>query len=173
MKEIWKDIDNYEGYYQVSTVGRVRSLARNTHNQYKNGKIMTLVSNNKGYPMVGLCKNKTYRRYLVSRLVAQAFIANPNNLPQVNHKDENPLNNRVDNLEWCTRIYNMNYGTQTKRAHDKTKIKVKQYTLDGTFIRTWDSIREAGLFYKTSHISDCCNGIRKQTKGYIWKYNNK
>jgi len=175
MQEIWKDIKGYEGLYQVSNYGRVKSLPKNTKNQFKNGLLLTPILNNKGYYMIGLYKNRKCKHYLISRLVAQTFIANPNNFPMVNHKDENPKNNYVENLEWCDRLYNMNYGTQKQRAHDKTKIKINQYTLDGKYIKTWNSITEANNFYKTSHISECCNSKskRKSTKGYLWGYVNK
>ena len=108
-KEIWKDIDGYEGLYQVSNLGRVKSLHHNKE------KILKGSYNSKGYYFVKLCKNGISKSIFVHRLVAQEFIPNPDNLPIVNHKDENPRNNNVDNLEWCTQKYNANYGTVRER----------------------------------------------------------
>lgn len=112
MKEIWKDIDeikgiDYTGLYQVSNLGRVKGL--------KNKHILKQRLKNNGYCVLTLCKENKPKTYLVHRLVAEAFIPNPNNYPQVNHKDEDKTNNCVDNLEWCTKEYNMNYGTLIER----------------------------------------------------------
>lgn len=103
--EEWKDITGYEGLYQVSNLGRVR----------RSGKILKGGYNNKGYHTINLCKNGISKSFFVHRLVAIAFIPNPNNFPIVNHKDENPKNNCVDNLEWCTKSYNATYGTAKER----------------------------------------------------------
>ena len=113
--EEWKSIPGYEGLYEVSNLGRVRSVERcDRFNRKIVSKILkpNYVS---GYLRVGMYKNKTFKYYLIHRLVAQAFLPNPDNLPQVNHKDEDKSNNRVDNLEWCDRSYNMNYGTVQQR----------------------------------------------------------
>ena len=120
MEEIWKDIVGYEGLYQVSNFGRVKSLAK-----YKNGnggskfwrkeRILKPANTGRGYLMVVLIKEKKRTTYILHRLVAQAFIPNPNNLPQINHKDENKTNNVVSNLEWCDNKYNSNYGTRNVR----------------------------------------------------------
>ena len=120
-REIWKDIRGYEGKYQVSNIGNVRSL------NYRGvkGKVKRLKTecNNCGYILVFLYKECKPKGYSVHRLVAEAFIPNPNNLPQVNHKDENKANNCVWNLEWCTREYNRNYGTCPQRVSDGNKGK--------------------------------------------------
>lgn len=122
MEEIWKPVLGYEGLYEVSNLGRVRSVDRSvTYNNGQihlhKGKLLSPGKTNKlGYLQVALCKNGSIKHKLVYRLVAEVFIPNPDNLPQVNHKDENPLNNCVDNLEWCTSEYNINYGTRTQRA---------------------------------------------------------
>jgi hypothetical protein len=110
--EIWKDIPEYEGLYQVSNFGNVKSL-----NYKRSGKekILKPQPNNKGYLRIGLSKNGNSTLFFVHRLVASVFLKNDNNLPIINHKDENPLNNHVDNLEWCTHEYNMNYGTCKER----------------------------------------------------------
>lgn len=169
MKEIWKDIEGFEGLYQVSNMGRVRSLRRN---------IILKNRITSGYEMVLLYTNNIRKNYLVHRLVAHAFIPNPNNLPQVNHKDENKTNNCVDNLEWCDGKYNTNYGTGNKRRaqkqlNNKNKSKVVlQYSLDGTFIKEWKSTMavERNLGFCQSSISECCRNIRKTAYSYIWKY---
>lgn len=117
MKEMWKDIPGYEGLYQVSNLGNIRSL------KYAGGNKVKLLkqATTNGYKQVQLSKNGKGKNHLVHRLVAIAFIPNPNNLPVVNHKDENPSNNNVDNLEWCTQEYNINYGTRNERASESMK----------------------------------------------------
>lgn len=114
--EIWKDIKGYKGWYQVSNIGRVKSLDRKIIDSmgriysYK-GKLLKLSLTHDGYLYVSLAKNGNARSRTINNLVAEAFIPNPSNLPEVNHKDEDKLNNKVSNLEWCTRKYNINYGT--------------------------------------------------------------
>lgn len=120
MEEIWKPIKGYEGLYEVSNLGRVRSLDRcvvyaNGQVHIHRGKILRPGISN-GYMQVHLCKCGDMKQPLVHRLVADAFIPNPENLPQVNHKDENPSNNEVSNLEWCTSEYNINYGTRKEKV---------------------------------------------------------
>ena len=112
-KEIWKDIQGYEGMYQVSSHGRVRSF------KWNRCKILKTRKDKKGYIVVTLTKHSKNYVPKVHRLVAIAFIPNPNNLPQVNHKDEDKSNNNIDNLEWCTNEYNRNYGTRNERAIKK------------------------------------------------------
>lgn len=104
-----------------------------------------------------------------------AFIPNPNNLPQVNHKDENKLNDCVDNLEWCDAKYNMNYGTAPRRRGEKKRKPVEQFTLNGEFIRRWPcaTIAEAETGICRSNIARCCKGKIRQIKGFIWKYAEK
>ena len=135
MEEIWKDKKDYEGHYQVSNCGRVKSI--------KFGKEIILKQNIKGgYYSVVLSKNGILKNYLVHRLVAEAFLDNPDNLPQVNHKDECKTNNIVSNLEWCDRKYNVNYGSRNKRAAEKLSKIVRQYDLNGNFTKEWKSTRE-------------------------------
>lgn len=115
-KEIWKDIQGYEGLYQVSNLGNVKNKIQP---YLKQEKIYKKFSNSNGYLFVGLRKDKKRKFKYIHRLVAEAFIPNPNNLPQINHKDENKQNNCVNNLEWCTNKYNQNYGTIKERKKEK------------------------------------------------------
>ena len=111
MQEIWKDIEGYEGLYQVSNLGRIKSL------NYLNTGITKIMKQNLSgnYATIGLCKKGKVKTRYIHRLVAETFIPNTDNYLEVNHKDENKQNNRVDNLEWCTRKYNINYGTHNQR----------------------------------------------------------
>lgn len=198
MVEIWKDIKCYEGLYQVSNLGRVRSLERLVKN--KNGyrvvreRIIKTSNNNSGYETVSLVRKGKYKTYLVHRLVAMAFPdlvywtedakGKPFEELQVNHKNEfEKTNNCVDNLEWCTANYNNNYGTHTERQRNKIKGRfnnlktskpVLQYTLDGVFVVEYPSIMEAERQTKVnrSQIRNCCNNKShcKSAGGYIWKY---
>lgn len=118
--EIWKDIKDFEGFYQVSNYGNVKSLERivecsNGRQRLCKEKVLKLRKNNNGYLDVHLYKEGKGKTMKVHRLVAQAFIDNPSNHPIISHKDENPLNNCVSNLEWCTQEYNINYGTRNER----------------------------------------------------------
>lgn len=126
MEEIWKDIDGYEGLYQISTLGRVKALARDIPGAYKNKEFIKKLSHDMyGYPQVGLSRNSKYSPKKVHRLVAIAFIPNPNGYKEVNHKDENKDNNHVDNLEWCTTQYNLTYGHRLDCARGEKNHKHK------------------------------------------------
>lgn len=180
-EEIWKDIEGYEGLYQVSNLGRVRSLdrwARTVGNsvQLRKGRVMKQKLNNNGYLSIQLYDaNHNYNYYFVHRLVAKAFLPNPDNLPEVNHKDENPLNNRVDNLEWCDHKYNINYGKGNERRKNnninnpKQSKKVYQYTLDKQLVKVWDSVAEC-MRNGFGSVWHCCMGVYKQHKGYKWSF---
>ena len=127
-----------------------------------------------GYYSVGLSKNGILKRYYVHRLVAEAFLPNSDNLPLINHKDENKSNNNVNNLEWCDVKYNTNYGTRNKRigksnTNGKLSKPVLQYTLDGKFVREWESYRECKR-NGFNHVSECCRGKLKSCGGFIWRY---
>lgn len=183
MEEIFLDVKGYEGLYQVSNLGNVKSLVNNKCVERE--KILKPVNIGNGYVRVMLCKNKTNKLYLVHRLVAQAFIENPTNLPCINHIDENKQNNSVENLEWCTHKYNCNFGTRneragkaisnnTNRSKEISKAlskKVYQYSKDLELISVWKSTQEAQRQgFNSGHISACCNGKLKTHKGYIWSY---
>lgn len=169
MKEIWKDIEGYEGLYQVSNLGRVKSL---NYNHTRKPKVLSLMNGSRGYMGIKLGKEGTITFKSVHRLVAQAFIPNPNNYPYINHKDENKKNNVWTNLEWCTAKYNTNYNNLPKRRGIKARKRVNQYDKQGNFIKTWDSMTSIyeTLKYNSSGISSCCSGKYKTSHGYIWRY---
>lgn len=182
MTEIWKDIEGYEGIYQVSNLGRVRSLDRiiiYSSGQVVpfKGKVLSNIKNQLGYHKVNLRVNGGIKTVCVHRLVAKAFIPNPDNLPFINHKDENPSNNRVDNLEWCTPKYNNSYGTRLQRL-SKTKTngvtskKVYQYTLDGELVNVWPSLNEINRTkgYRIGGISKCALGEEHYNTAYGFKW---
>lgn len=180
MTEIWRDIKNYENLYQGSNLGRARSLdtyrkGKNGSVRFCKGRILKPVTTKDGYLQVVLCKNGKKKTYYVHHLVAEAFIEIPEELKhlngtrylQVNHKDEDKTNNNVNNLEWCDRTYNINYGTRNERCSKP----VLQYTLDGQFIREWESATEAGRNgFNQGNIAACCQGKRKSHHKFIWKY---
>ena len=181
MIEIYKPIVGYEGLYEVSNLGNVRNLKTNI--------ILKQKINKGGYMNVGLWKNGK-KTFLIHRLVAQAFIPNPDNKPEVNHKDEIKSNNCVYNLEWVTSKENANYGSRTERLSNKLKgrklseetkqkmrqsqpkKKVVQLKLDGEFIKIWNGIMETERNLKINHvgISACCRGKQKTAGGYKWMY---
>ena len=169
MDEIWCDIDGYEGLYQISNKGRVKSLYKGSE------RILKLWDNGRGYLRVYLTKENTSKYIRVHRLVARAFIPNPENKPQVNHKDENKLNNCVENLEWSTAKENNNFGTRNERAGNSLSIPILQYSKSGKFIREWTGAHEVERvlgIYHTS-ITQCCKGKRKSAGGFVWRYKEK
>lgn len=179
MEEVWKDIPGYEGYYQVSSLGRVKRLPRHkatdkrkTHNNIRNPRVA-----DNGYLRVNLSKDNVTKWYSIHRLVAITFIPNPNNLPIINHKDENKQNNRVENIEWCTYSYNNNYGTAIERQRktraanpndkrirkmvgEKNSKAICQYSLNGELIAIYKSLTEASAITGV-HITT----IVRQCKG--------
>lgn len=174
MKELWKDVKGYEGYYKVSNMGRVKSLKRiNSYGRTVNEKILTNTLNNTGYLRVKISKNNVQKNISVHRLVAQAFIQNPYNLPMINHKDENKLNNMVENLEWCDNKYNSNYGTKPRKIGNNHKKKIAQYTKENVLIKIWNSATDVKkeLNYDDSSIRKCCNNKKNYNSayGYIWR----
>lgn len=176
MEEVWKDIAGYEGLYQVSNFGRVRSLDRiekwNGTERPRKGRIMALRPDKNGYLIVGLRNGKFQKTKKVHRLVAEAFVPNNDNLLEVNHIDENKENNIPDNLEWCNNQYNIRYGTGIERRSKQKRKKVIQYSLDNIKLTEFDSITEAAksIGKETSVISACCKGNKKTAYGYIWRY---
>lgn len=195
-KEVWKDVVGYEGLYIVSNLGRVMTLGNG-----KTKKDIMFMAQNKdggGYLMVHLHKNGISRTPKVHRLVAEAFLPNPDNLPCINHKDEDKTNNFVwvnddgtvdlekSNLEWCTAKYNSNYGTAksrwgAKNTNGKLSKPVSQYSLDGSYIGTYPSAAEAArqsfsCFNRQFHrgnISKCVRGDIPTAYGYVWKLKEK
>lgn len=179
--EIWVDIKGYEGYYQVSNFGRVRSLDRiiikndngNQYNIFRRGKILHQMTASSQYKQVRLCK----KLYSVHRLVAEAFLDNLDNKPQVNHKDGNKSNNKVDNLEWVTPRENMQHAVDNglviyEKSNQKAKA-VLQFDLDGNFVKEWvslSSVKKSG--YTLSLISSCVKNRKgfNTAYNYIWKY---
>lgn len=161
--EEWRDIKGYEGLYQVSNEGRVKNIKRNVYRVFND--------NGYGYYMVILSKDGVKKPFYVHRLVAEAFIPNPSNLPQVNHKNEQKHLNFVENLEWCSAKYNMNYGTARDRTSEKQRKSVYQYTMEGELVNIFDGVNNCKSFgFEPACISECCNGNRKTHKGYRWSY---
>ena len=156
-----KDVVGYEGLYAVTSCGKVWS--------YKRKKFLTPWTVRGGYLQVKLLKDNENKMYYVHRLVAMAYIPNPENLPEINHKDENKTNNCLQNLEWCDAKYNSNYGTRNDRLASSNKKPILQYTLDGEFIREWPSATDVGKEI-SSTICHCLKGRQKSAYGYIWKY---
>lgn len=179
----WRQVKGYEGLYDVSENGDIRSLFR-----YK--KTLKHSVTRTGYHSVELHKDKSGKRMLVHRIVAMAFLDNPDNYNQVNHKDENKSNNCVNNLEWCDAKYNMNYGTGPQRRRNSTDYSkpiykriavengkkvskpVSMIQKDGVCLAWWESGKRASIEtgVNHSHIMECCAGKRKSAGGYVWKY---
>ena len=200
--EEWRDIKGYEGYYQISNWGRVKSLKRTVWDSrgcYRKvaERILKAGDNGHGYLFVELCKDGKDKAYRINRLVAQAFLPNPDNLPEVNHKDEDKTNNKVENLEWCSKLYNINYGTGRKRSAEKRAKKAGKKTAEklrgrkqteehikkrskpvfsvdkkSGLIMWWQSATEASrqLGISQGNICECCSGKRKSAGGHIWFY---
>lgn len=187
MEEIFKDIEGYEGLYQVSNLGRVKSLERLDSRGHKvNERILRLKKNRYGYLQVTLYINGKGKTIEIHRLVAIHFLPNPNNLPEVNHIDENKENNSLENLEWCDHSYNINFGNRNKRVSESigkgidnhwSKPIVQLDSQTNKLINVWGSGMEAereGGFYN-SNINKCCNNKFNRKcnniyKGYKWQY---
>lgn len=194
LKEIWKAVEGYEGLFEVSNLGRIRSLDRviihsDGRKRLFKGQIIKQAAHTNGYYFIYLCTNRSRKYTSVHRLVAETFLPNPNNLPEVNHKDENKANNCVfvnkdgsvdlnkSNLEWCTHSYNMRYGTGSKRSAEKRKILLLKPVLQidkntNEIIDEYPSIKEAArrLNIDQGNISKCCKDKRKTAYGYKWQY---
>lgn len=164
MDEIWKQIKGYEGLYEVSNCGNIYSKISH--------KCLKQMTDKYGYLYVNLYKeNKLYHK-TVHRLVAEAFIPNTDNLPQVNHKDENKINNIVSNLEWCNNYYNLNYGNRLNKAMEKRKLPILQFTKNMEFVSYYKSIKDAALIngFNGSNICWCLKGNIKSAYGFLWIY---
>lgn len=179
--EIWKSIENFDKY-EISNYGNVRSKVIH---RSKNENVPPRISYRylkpsikRGYATVQISNNYYILTRLIHRLVAKAFIPNPNNLPQVNHKDEDTLNNCVDNLEWCTNEYNSNYGTRNERIGKTAKRNMKlakpvlQYDLNGNLIKEWFSLEQITreTEFRKPNISKCCHEKSNTAYGFKWKF---
>lgn len=192
MKEIWKDIEDYEGLYQVSNIGRVKSVSKLVKTRWNNFRktkdlILETTKNHKGYKLVMLSKNNKIKSKQVHRLVAIAFISNPNNLPQVNHKDGNKQNNCVSNLEWCSAKENMKHaykiGLISKQAIKKCVIKAAEkrkkpilQIKDDIVVNEFDSIESAKKMLKVKSSGCLVNALKgriRTYKGFVWTYKEK
>ena len=169
--EIWRTVV-YKGEiydnFKVSNLGKIMNL-----NYYNTGKAKLIEPSDDGhgYLKVYLSKNKETKTCLVHRLVAEVFLPNPDNLPEVNHIDEDKTNNRVDNLEWKSHRDNCNHGTRNERIAKTMSKKVLQLSLSGDLIREWPSTRECGRNgFNQGNIVSCCNGKLPHYKGFLWKY---
>lgn len=181
VNEIFVDVLGYEGLYRISNQGKVYSV--------KNKKFLKPYSDKNNYLRVGLHKDGEHKIYLVHRIVASAFIPNPLNYKEVNHKSEIKTDNRVENLEWCNRKYNINYGSRTERtlqnpnykatrekalkaAKEKTSKKVLQFTKQGEFVKEYPSTSEASKQTRINqgNISNCCNGKLHSAGKFLWRF---
>ena len=188
--EIWKDIPEYEGLYQVSNLGNIKSLdiminckgAKGIDSHLRKGRILKQNIGTTGYYSVNLSKNGKTRYIRVHTILAKVFIPNPNDYPCINHIDGNKLNNNLDNLEWCTYSHNNSeayrIGLKTNKYAGKYGKEAQfskpllQYSLEDEFIREWENANQVKreLGYCAENIRNVCNGRRKQANGYKWKY---
>ena len=173
--EAWKDIAGYEGLYKVSDKGNIYSVERkDTIGRKIGGRTLKPKYDKDGYSQINLYKNRKSKTQKIHRLVAEAFIPNPNGLPQVNHRDEVKDNNNVENLEWCTNEYNINFGTAIERITQKLSKKVKAINVETNEVTTFSSTREAGRKgYDQGNVTKACRGVYyggNLYKGYRWRY---
>ena len=169
-REEWRPVKDFDRKYEISNLGRVKSLSRN-YLYGHHGDIILKTNDRRGYRGVTLFKDGKRYYYSVHRLVAEAFIPNPDNLPCVNHKDEDKTNNVVNNLEWCTYEQNSNYGTCRSKISKNVSRKVIAYTRDGKVVRVFNSMTEASkeLNISLSHISRCCKYTHLTARGLKWR----
>ena len=153
------DIKDYEGLYAITRDGNIWS--------YRSNKFLKPKLTRQGYHQVVLCKDGKSKTHYIHRLVADAFIPNPNNLPEVNHKDECKTNNCVDNLEWMSRIDNINYGTRTERVAKKLSKPIYCVELDKIFKSQVEAAEKLGI--SRGNINSCCKGKRKTAGGFHWR----
>ena len=188
--EIWKDIPGYDGYYQISNLGRTKSkerfiITKDGVKRHIKEKIVS-PSTSTGYAIIFLYKDGGRKCVKLHKLVAESFLDKTNfkycvgedinsikyDDLEINHIDENKLNNKADNLEWCTSKYNCNYGNRTEIGHQKSRKKVNQRDKNGNLIKTWNDRKEASkaLGISISNISHACKKRQKTAGGYIWEY---
>lgn len=164
-KEVWKDIEGYEGLYKVSNYGRVKSFKCSSE------KILNPSPDKYGYLRVTLRKGNKNKCAKVHRLVAEHFLSKIEGKNVVNHKDEVKSNNQVDNLEWCSTAYNNSYGTRLNRVSETQMLSILQFNQHGQLIKEWRGGSECTSYgFSQGAISMCCQGKSKHHKGYIWRY---
>lgn len=161
VNETWRCVKGYEGLYLVSSTGVVKKTSGKVLKQCIRGH----------YKAVTLIKNKVETLKNVHRIVAESFLPNPLNLPQVNHKDEYKYNNCVENLEWCTSFYNINYGNRTNLALEKLRKPVCAVNDADEIVMTFKGVNETAKYGFTKQaVSECCRGLREHHKGYRWRF---
>lgn len=186
-KEVWKPIKNYVGLYEVSNMGNVKSLGngKSCNKNYSKERILKLTKNKLGYLYVSLYKDGVKKSCRVHRLVAIAFIPNPQGYKEINHRDENKGNNCVENLEWCSRSYNNTYNNKAKKIGEKVSEKLrndpnrskaviatnKETGQTIVFPSLMEASRQLGI--RQGHITECCQGKRKSDGGYTFVYVNE
>lgn len=179
MGESWRPIEGFPNYL-VSNKGRVYSLPRPRYdkpNYIQKGRLLSPRLGGHGYYYVGLCDKGNVTTKTVHRLVAEAFLPNPNDFECVNHRDECRVNNFVENLEWCTTAYNVTYGGAIRKRQARfhaigiTK-GIEQYDKEGNYIGSFSSVSEAArsIGRKPGGITNCCKGNRNSAYGFVWKY---
>lgn len=178
MKEIWKNVIGYEGYYEVSNLGNIRSVERKVEGKNNSvriisGKQMTPQLDLHGYWSILLCKNGKKKMHLLHRLVAEAFVPNPNGYKYVNHKDEHRTNAKAENLEWCTQQYNLTYNNiHLRRNLSNCSKKIVQLDRDFNIVYVWKSAMEAQRHTNipNANIIACCKRKRYTAGKFIWRY---
>ena len=182
--EVWKDVVGFEGFYKVSNEGNVYSVGRkHAQGVKRGGRILKPSYDKDGYLRVNLCKNGKQKTRFIHRLVAGAFVPNPNGYSEINHRDENKVNNYANNLEWCTREHNVNHGTLIERSAQTRSKKVKATNIETNEVITFNSTVEAGRKgYNQGGVAKACRGVYKGRagklvggdgrtyKGYRWEY---
>lgn len=178
--EIWKPVVGYEGLYEISSMGRVNSLGRwgkgrNGSMKYHKGGLLNVCYDNNGYKCVVLSKEGKPKKCRIHRLIAEAFIPNPENKPCIDHINTIRDDNRIENLRWCTQKENLNNPISIEKQKEVQGTPTLQFSKDGRLIKLWNSIIDAERTLGFSHgnICRCCKGTYKTLGGYIWKYYNK